>query len=64
MKLLLWLIYIIPSIGLSQSIQFRHYKKGEYFQCLLTTESLRDNQPDSKTIHFSSQPRARFGTFG
>jgi hypothetical protein len=53
MKLLLWLIYIIPSTGLSQSIQFRHYKKGEHFQYQLTTESFRNNQPDSKTISIS-----------
>ncbi|HET6995008.1 MAG TPA: hypothetical protein VFI06_08495 [Chitinophagaceae bacterium] len=53
MKILLWLIYIIPLTGLSQSIKFRQYKKGEHFQYQLTTESFRNNQPDSKTISIS-----------
>ena len=53
MKRLLWLACLIPGIGLSQTIKFRKYKKGHQFRYQLTTESFRNNRPDSKTISVS-----------
>jgi len=53
MKLLLWLACLIPGMGLSQSIKFRKYKKGQVFRYQLTTESFRNNQPDARSIAVS-----------
>src|SRR5689334_12013938 len=53
MKLLLWLALLIPGWALSQNIKFRKYKKGQHFQYQLTTETFRNNQPDSRTISIS-----------
>lgn len=53
MKPFLWLLCVIPYLGFAQSIKFRHYKKGEHFHYRLTTETFRNNQPDSKTISVS-----------
>jgi len=40
-------------MGFAQSIKYRHYKKGEHFHYRLTTETFRNNLPDSKTISVS-----------
>jgi hypothetical protein len=53
MKPLLWLVCLIPGMGLSQTIKFRKYKKGQQFHYQLTTESFRNDQPESKTISVS-----------
>ena len=53
MKRLVWLLCVIPYMGFAQSIKFRQYKKGDHFRYRLTTETFRNNQPDSKTLSVS-----------
>jgi hypothetical protein len=53
MRGLLYLLCFVPLLSLSQLIKPREYKKGNHFHYRLTTESFRNDQPDSKTISVS-----------